>query len=370
MLRPRGSALEVVARTGDWRGPVGALVPRASTASAAHSTPARRWSRPPSGTARPRWRCRSRSAPASSACSRPASTLPRCRSPRTACLGSTASASSSRSRWSATTSAARVERAMTGYASSTNSPLHWADRPTLTASQSSSSTRSTSAFDFDIAGLVLTGWGRDRADVVFAGGVHRADVEHVLGVVSGRDRGYASVREVRRTRSGGVSQHDAEPAEDWALARVRARVRRPRRGLPVRRPLRRRALQRAGPRAARGHRGARWRGLRPRRAVRPHPRRLRQDHRGALGDARLGERAPERSCRAGHGLRDVDRRGDGAELRRGRAAALRRAAARHRQDGRARGDPAQAERPHRRRDGDASSVTPRSARRSSTRSSS
>lgn len=42
-------------------------------------------------------------------------------------------------------------------------------------------------FDFDLAGVLIFGWGRDEATVVAHGEVPEEAVEHVLGVVAGRD---------------------------------------------------------------------------------------------------------------------------------------------------------------------------------------
>lgn len=73
------------------------------------------------------------------------------------------------------------------------------------------------SFIFDMAGLVLTGWGRDRADVVVRGVRSEADVDHVLEIVSGRDL-EAEPFAARKLAPLGVTLSQDPPSEDWALA--------------------------------------------------------------------------------------------------------------------------------------------------------
>ena len=78
------------------------------------------------------------------------------------------------------------------------------------------------AFDYQIAGVVLSSWGRDHADVVVCGDVNSGDVDHVLGEVAGRDvaeQPFKTVRDTRPTRTARLAK--AMPiARDWALAAV------------------------------------------------------------------------------------------------------------------------------------------------------
>ena len=302
--------------TESWRGPVGALVPTEGTAAGRAIDTGRTVV-----VERRRHRVDDRDAGAAahasatgcSACSRSGCRTTRCRSRRSASRGSTGSATSSRSRWSATTSARRSSARWPATHSSTSSPPTLGGQTDIDGVARIVTSVLDKAFTFEIAGLVLTGYGRDHADVVVVRRGHAA-------ASSTRARRRRRPRRRPRARSTTMrtvthrgSIVDGEPVrEDWATVGRRALARRPRARLPVRGARRRRPLQRAGPRAARGHRRARRCRLRPRRAVRPHPRRLRQDHRGALGDARRGRAHAERAFHARHGLRDAHRRGAGA----------------------------------------------------------
>jgi putative nucleotidyltransferase with HDIG domain len=75
------------------------------------------------------------------------------------------------------------------------------------------------AFSYGMAGLVLTGWGRDRADLVIEGDVARSDIDHVLGIVSGRDLSVQPLDSVRIGDDHGALT-EAEATEEWALAVV------------------------------------------------------------------------------------------------------------------------------------------------------
>ena len=70
-------------------------------------------------------------------------------------------------------------------------------------------------FGFEVAGTVLAGWGKDRADVMVEGAVAAADLDHVLGVVSGRDLACDPFAEVN---TSGDALTTAECADDWAIA--------------------------------------------------------------------------------------------------------------------------------------------------------
>ncbi len=70
------------------------------------------------------------------------------------------------------------------------------------------------AFDIDVGGLVLTGWGRDHATVVLCADVSQSDVEAILAEAAGRDVAtdpFESVRFV--THRGDLAQTDACP--EW-----------------------------------------------------------------------------------------------------------------------------------------------------------
>jgi putative nucleotidyltransferase with HDIG domain len=76
------------------------------------------------------------------------------------------------------------------------------------------------AFEYQIAGLVLSSWGRDHADVVVCGDITQGELALVLGEIAGRDtrtHPFGTVRTV--THLGGIVEGDAERT-DWATTVV------------------------------------------------------------------------------------------------------------------------------------------------------
>lgn len=74
------------------------------------------------------------------------------------------------------------------------------------------------AFDFRAAGVVLSGWGVDRADVSVAGTLARDDVDQLLALVTGREAS-ALIADVR-VLSGTVDEEADGRGCDWALSAV------------------------------------------------------------------------------------------------------------------------------------------------------
>ncbi len=218
MLRPRGSALEVVARTAGWRGPKGALVPRAGTASGRAAETKR--ALVANGT----------DGPATVAMPLiagdrvvgvfearvPAHELP-VRKDRLARLnrfGQFVAIALERE-----DERRSVERAMTGY-SELNSLAAMLGGQTEVAEVADIVVAALQrSFGYDIAGLVLTGWGKNRADIAVNGRVTQADLDHVLGEVSGRDVRLTPFDVVRQ--AGGVGEIvEGEESEDIALSLI------------------------------------------------------------------------------------------------------------------------------------------------------
>lgn len=112
-----------------------------------------------------------------------------------------------------------VDRAMSGYAQLNELAVALGGQTDIDGVANLLTSVIEKSFSFDVAGLVLSGWGRDRADVVVAGTVASADVEGVLGIASGRDVAtdpYQSLRLV--THRGEVVEGPATP--DWSVASV------------------------------------------------------------------------------------------------------------------------------------------------------
>lgn len=219
ILRPRGMSLEVVAKTGTWRGPIGALVPRASTAagraletkrtvvSAGAQGGAATLAMPLTVSDRVIAVLEVRVA----ASKLP---LPKDRLVRLNRFGQFVAIALERE-----DERTQVERAMTGYA--------WLNELAATLGGQSDIDGVTKlvvsviekAFTFEVAGLVLTGWGRDSAEVVVSGRVASTDVDHVLGIVAGRDVASSPFGRMRYVTHLG-SVEDIEPANDWAIVPV------------------------------------------------------------------------------------------------------------------------------------------------------
>ncbi len=218
ILRPRGKVLEVVARTSDWRGPVGALVPRQATASGrAVETNRSVLSPAKTGTA-------TLAMPLALSdrvvgvleVRLPASAVP-LPPERVARLGRfvqfVAIALEREDERAA------VERAMAGYAQLNSLAAALGGQTDIDGVAQLVVSVLEKAFSFGLAGLVLNGWGRDLAQVVVSGDVGSADIDHVLEVISGRDVKFDPFSSVRLITHLGEIVERAEIAE-WALAAV------------------------------------------------------------------------------------------------------------------------------------------------------
>ncbi len=76
------------------------------------------------------------------------------------------------------------------------------------------------SFVFDIAGMTLTSWGRDRADVVVRGTVGEDELEAVVGQVLGRDLAAEPLAELITITPGGEVEGGPQFHEDWASLEV------------------------------------------------------------------------------------------------------------------------------------------------------
>lgn len=218
ILRPRGSYLEVAARTSDWRGAIGALIPREATAAGraaetGRTVVARGAAAPSAAMAMPltigervlgvlEIRLPQASMP-----------LAQDRISRLNRFGQFIAIALEREDERTT-----VERAMAGYVALNGLAADLGGRTDMDGLSTIVSSAVDKAFDSQLCGMVLTGWGRDRADVVVNGTVAKGDVDYVLGVVSGRDLATDPFGHVRTVTAGGSIEQAAEPAGEWAIS--------------------------------------------------------------------------------------------------------------------------------------------------------
>ncbi len=219
ILRPRGSLLEVVSRTAEWRGAIGAMVPQQQTASGRAVETRRTVVSPARGTG-------------SAVLAMPLLIaervlgvlevrLPAARVPLPA------DRISRLNRFSQFIAIAleredersAVERAMAGYAQLNGLAAALGGQTDIEGVARLVTSVIDKAFSFEIAGLVLTSWGRDRADIVVSGDVMSGDIDRVLGDACGRDvrrNPFADVRQV--TYRGSISPGDS--GNEWAMTVV------------------------------------------------------------------------------------------------------------------------------------------------------
>jgi putative nucleotidyltransferase with HDIG domain len=217
ILRPRGSVLEVVAHTSGWRGALGALIPRAATASGRALetgktvvSPAREGS---SSTLAMPLSISGRTL-AVLEVRLPPDSMPLApdRVSRLGRFGQFVAIALERE-----DERTAVSRAMAGYTQLNALASELGAQTDVDHVITLSIDAIKRAFDFDLAGLVLTGWGRDNAEVLVAGEVAHADLDQVLEIVSGRDVTLHPFKVLRTHAHTGSLSSGATPAEDWAL---------------------------------------------------------------------------------------------------------------------------------------------------------
>lgn len=73
------------------------------------------------------------------------------------------------------------------------------------------------AFDFEVGGIALTGWGYDRAIAVVEGEISRYDIDHVIGEAMGRDTFKEPIEALRYvTHRGQVTEATGSP-DEWTV---------------------------------------------------------------------------------------------------------------------------------------------------------
>lgn len=217
LLRPRGNALEVVARTAGWRSALGATVPRASTASGRAADTRRTVVAPgKSGNATlamPLVLSERVLAVLEVRLPETAVPVPQDRVARLSRFGQFIAIAVERE-----DERIAVERAMAGYQQLNGLAAALGGQTDTTSVVQLLVGVLDKAFTYNVAGLVLTGWGEDRYDIVVSGDLSKADVDELLSEVSGRDveaEPFASSRIV--TTSGSLTD-EPRGHEEWAMA--------------------------------------------------------------------------------------------------------------------------------------------------------
>lgn len=222
ILRPRGSFLEVVAHTAQWRGAIGAVIPREATASGRAAETRR------TVVSRGRGSGTATLAMPMAIGERvlgvleirlPQDAVPlgQDRVSRLNRFGQFVAIALEREDERAT-----VERALSGYAQLNELAAALGGRTDMDGVSQIVVSVVDKAFHSQLCGMVLTGWGRDRAEIVVNGTVARADIDTVLGIVSGRDATNEPFGHLRTVTAHG-SIDDVPAAEDWAVSSIELR---------------------------------------------------------------------------------------------------------------------------------------------------
>jgi putative nucleotidyltransferase with HDIG domain len=222
VLRQAGNLLEVVARTESWRGQVGALVPKEGTASGRAITTGRTVV---SGGASSAAKSAALALPLTIGdrvlgvleVRLPASALPVSpeRVARLDRFGRFIAIALERD-----DERALVERAAVGYAQLNQLAATLGGQTDMDGVARIVTGVLDASFSYDVAGLILTSYGRDHADVVVCGDVKRGELDLVLGDAAGRDAVAEPFATMRiGTHRGAVTEGDAE-RQDWATVVV------------------------------------------------------------------------------------------------------------------------------------------------------
>lgn len=110
----------------------------------------------------------------------------------------------------------QVERAMAGYAQLNGLAAALGGQTDIEGVSKLVTSVLDKAFTYEVAGLILTSYGRDHADVVVCGDVTRGELDMVLAEAAGRDpvtQPFATLRKV--TYRGAINDGGVE-REDWA----------------------------------------------------------------------------------------------------------------------------------------------------------
>ena len=216
ILRPQGTVLEVVAKTEQWRGVLGARVPRASTASG-RAVETRRTVVAPgkqgfATVAMPLTQGDRVLGVLEVRVSQSRLPLPQDKVARLTRFGQFIAIAVERE-----DERRAVERAMVGYAQLNELAAALGGQTDVEGVARLLSSVLEKSFTYDVAGLVFSSWGTERADISVTGAVPRSAVDNLIGEVSGRDVEIDPIDDVRFVMHSGEVV-DGEDTGEWALA--------------------------------------------------------------------------------------------------------------------------------------------------------
>lgn len=222
ILRPRGAVLEVIGRTNAWRGPLGAKVPRRSTASG-RAVETRRTVVAPGKDgvailAMPLTLSERVLGVLEVRLPRAVLPLPQDRVARLSRFGRFIAIAVERE-----DERRAVERAMAGYAHLNELAAALGAQSDTNAVARLISDALRGWFSHRVAGFVFTGWGADRVDVVLSGDVPRSALDELLGQVAGRDVGADPFGAVNVVGAGGSLVEEVDGEQEWSLATANLR---------------------------------------------------------------------------------------------------------------------------------------------------
>lgn len=218
ILRPRGRHLEVMARTQGWRGVLGAMIPREGTAAGRACKTGRAVVSPSGGSG-----SATLALPLSLSgvvlgvleMRLPASLLPLSpeRLSRLDRFGRFISIALARD-----DERLQVERAMAGYTQLNELAAVLGGQTDIDAIARLVTSVIDTSFTFEIAGLNISSWGRDHAEVVVCGDVTQGEIDSVLGEVTGRNVTQQPFDTVHAVANRGAITEITEDREDWSIA--------------------------------------------------------------------------------------------------------------------------------------------------------
>ena len=220
VLRQVGTALEVVARTGSWLGAVGAHVPLAGTAAGRAAETGRTIVTPVAdngGATLVLPLTLARRVLGVLEVRLPAAALP--------VSGDSVARLDRFGRFIAIAlerddERLKVDRAMAGYRQLNGLAAALGGQTDIDSAARVVRSALGTCFEYDIAGVVITGYGRDEAIVDVPGEISDDDLHHVLGDVAGRDlstSAFSAVKIGQRADSSGVASRERD---DWAILAV------------------------------------------------------------------------------------------------------------------------------------------------------
>ena len=81
------------------------------------------------------------------------------------------------------------------------------------------------AFDFELGGIVVTGWGKDQAAVSVVGRIPRMAIKHVIGEAAGWDLDQTPLSDIKTVTHRGSLTSESTDLDDWSVMSVEIMVR-------------------------------------------------------------------------------------------------------------------------------------------------